>query len=1038
MINKVIDFCIEKRILIILMFFLVLGYGIKNISETPVDALPDLSDIQVIIKTDYNGQSPDIIEEQITNPLSKGLLSVPNSKVVRGFSYFGVSYVYVIFEEDIDLYWARSRVLEYLQQIKSQLPADVEPELGSDASGVGWIFQYALISENSDLGELKSLQDWYLKQELQSVKGVAEVATVGGFEKNYQVIIDPKKLMSYKIDLKDVISAIQMNNSEISGSVVEMAEAEYMIRSKGFLKSISDIENVPLNLSNNPIPLFLKDVATIREGSGIRRGIAEFNGEGEVVGGIVIMRYDENALKTIERVKEKLNTLKQSLPQGVKIQTVYDRSELINNSISNLKDKIVEELIIVSLICFVFLLHVRSTLVAIIVVPLSILTAFIIMRYLGVNANIMSLGGIAIAIGAVIDGSIVMIENMHKHLEKFNLENNRAPSEKERWNLVSVASKEVGGGIFASLMIIIISFLPVFALEAQEGKLFAPLAYTKTLTMLSALIISVTLIPVLMGYLIRGDIKREDKNIVNRVLIKVYSIIIKLSLRNPKKVILLFFVIGLTAYYPYSKLGTEFMPELEEGDLLYMPSAFSSLSVGKAKELLQQTNKLIKTVPEVDTVFGKIGRAETSTDPAPLTMIETTIQLKDKIEWREGVTIKSIIEELDNKVQIPSLSNAWVQPIKTRIDMLSTGIKTDIGIKIKGDNPKILEKIGSDIEEILKDYKNTKYIFSEKTGSGRYIDIKPNPISLSKYNIELEDFQIIIKNAIGGAKVTTSIQGDERYDIIVRYPQSLRDDIDKIKELPVLTKNFNYIPLRVLADISIKDNPSMFKSEDGELTSWIFITPSNNIKEYIKESERLLKTKLDLPSQYSYSFAGQYEYIERVEEKLSFIIPFTIIGIFIVLMMQFNSLKTSLLIMLTLPFSIVGSIWFIYLLDYNLSVAVVIGIIALMGVAVEFGVIMQIYLNNALSSKNIKSEQDIDDALIEGSVLRIRPKAMTVLTLFLGLLPIMFGVGSGNEIMQKIAAPMIGGMITAPLLSLILIPVIFKLIKKNELKNNLK
>lgn len=1029
--NKIIEFCIEQKLIVLTIFLMLSFFGVKNISNVSIDALPDLSDVQVIVKTDYTGQSSDIIEEQITNPLSKGLLGVPNAKIVRGFSYFGTSYVYIIFEDKTDIYWARSRVLEYLQQIKNDLPENVESSLGVDSSGVGWIFQYALTSENHDLGELKSLQDWYLKQELQSVKGVSEVATVGGFEKNYQIIINPKKLLSYGLELNYIIEQIKKNNSEISGSVVEMAEAEYMVRSKGFLKSIDDIEKIPLSINTESVPLLLKDIATIREGSSIRRGIAELNGEGEVVGGIIIMRHGENALKTINNVKEKLNKIEKSLPEGVNLKIVYDRSELIESSIDNLKSKLLEEFLVVAAICFIFLFHVRSTLVAIIVVPLSILISFIVMNYLNVNANIMSLGGISIAIGAVIDGSIVMIENTHKHIENFESKYKRIPTEVERWKLVKDSSIEVGGAIFSSLLIITVSFLPVFALEAQEGKLFAPLAYTKTLTMLSASILSVTLIPILMGYFIRGKILKENSNIINRGLVKIYKKLLITSLNNPKKILISFSLILLSAYYPYSKLGSEFMPELQEGDLMYMPSTFTSISVGKAKELLQQTNQLIKTVPEVKNVFGKIGRAETATDPAPLTMIETSIQLKAKSEWREGVTLESIIDELDSTVQIPGISNAWVQPIKTRIDMLSTGVKTEVGIKIKGTDPKELEKIGKNIENILTSYDGTKSIFSEKTGSGRYIDIQPEISNLSKYNISISEFQTIIKNAIGGSKISTSIQGDERYDIILRYPKEIRDDIDKIKNIPIIKDGY-YIPLKSLASISIKDNPVMFKSENGKLISWVFITPNNDIKTYIKDAEKLLDENLKLPIKYSYDFSGQFEYMERVEEKLKTIIPFSILSIFLILIIEFKSIKTSSLILLTLPFSVVGGIWLIYLLEYNLSVAVIVGLIALAGVAAEFGVIMQVYLNNALKENKIVTEEDLNNAIIEGAALRIRPKAMTVLTLFIGLLPIMFGTGTGNEIMQKIAAPMIGGMITAPLLSLFLIPILFKMIEKKK------
>lgn len=1032
--NKLIQYCIEKRVLIILMFFVVSFYGITNLKDTSIDALPDLSDTQVIIKTDYHGQSPDIIEEQITNPLSKGLLSVPKSKTVRGFSYFGTSYVYVIFEDNTDIYWARSRVIEYLQQIKQSLPEGVDPVLGPDASGVGWIYQYVLTSHEHSLGELKSIQDWYLKQELQSVEGVSEVATIGGFEKNYQIIISPEKLMFHDVTVEEVIAAVKNSNGEISGSVIEMSEAEYMVRSQGFLKSIEDIKKISIKRSENGIPLLLKDIATIKEGSKSRRNVADLNGEGEVVGGIIVMRHGENALKTIENVKEKLSEIKDSLPKGVNIEVVYDRSSLILNSVSNLTDKLLEELIVVAIICFVFLFHVRSTLVAIIVVPLSILISFIVMRHLGVNANIMSLGGISIAIGAVIDGSIVMIENTHKHIEKFKLKNNKEPSNEERWTLVADSSKEVGGAIFSSLLIITVSFLPVFALEAQEGKLFTPLAYTKTLTMLAAAILSVTLIPILMGYFVRGKILPENKNIINNVLIKIYKKTLLISLRNPKKIIVLFFIIGASAYYPYSKLGTEFMPELEEGDLMYMPSTFTGIGIGKAKELLQQTDQLIKTVPEVKTVFGKIGRAETATDPAPLTMIETTIQLKDKSEWREGFTLNDIIKDLDKTVQIPGVSNAWVQPIKTRIDMLSTGVKTEIGIQLKGDDPKELERLGFEIEKLLKDNIHTKTIFSEKVGSGRYIDIEPNYSNLAKYDISLSEFQTIIKNAVGGAKISTSIQGDERFDIIVRYPRSLRDNIEKLKQLPIVTKKGNYVPFKSLAFISIKDNAVMYKSEDGKLMSWVFITPNTDIKKYIEAVKPIIDENIIMPPKYTYKFSGQYEYIERVENKLSMIVPLTIISIFLILMLEFRSLTIASLILLTLPFSVVGGLWLIYLLNYDLSVAVIVGLIALAGVAAEFGIIMQVYLNNAIKEAKIRTEEDIDLALIKGAVLRIRPKAMTALTLFIGLMPIMFGTGSGNEIMQKIAAPMIGGMVTAPLLSLILIPVVFKMIMLKQIK----
>ena len=1031
--DKIIDFCIKNKFVIIMIFAIVSFFGVLNLKATKLDALPDLSDVQVIIKTSYHGQAPKIIENQITNPLTKGLLAVPKAKTVRGFSFFGDSYVYVIFEDNTDIYWARSRVLEYLNQIKKDLPSGVEPILGPDASGVGWVYQYALVSKSHDLGELRSLQDWYLKQELQSVKGVSEVATIGGFEKNYQIILDIKKMLQHKIKISNITSALKDNNNEVGGSVVEMAEAEYMIRSKGFLQNTNNIKNIPIGKTENGFPLYLKDVATIKEGASSRRGIAELNGEGETVGGIIVMRHNENALTTINNIKEKIEEIKKGLPEDVKIITVYDRSNLILDSIENLKQKVIEEIIVVTLICFLFLLHVRSTIVAVIVIPLSILISFIIMNYFGISANIMSLGGISIAIGAIVDGSIVMIENTHKHIEKFQEEKNREPTNKERWDLVSISSKEVGGAIFASLLIITISFLPVFSLEAQEGKLFAPLAYTKTFTMLSSAFLSILLIPILMGFFVRGKIKKENKNPLNRFLINSYRPILKKALDFPKITIGLFIIITSSIYYPISNMKTEFMPELNEGDLLYMPSTFTGISVGKAKELLQQTDKLIKTVPEVKTVFGKVGRANTATDPAPLTMIETTIQLKPRNEWRKGYGLDDIIEELQSKVKIPGVTNSWVQPIKTRIDMLSTGVKTNIGIKITGANSKELGVIGTNIENILNKLPETKNIFSEKSSGGRYIEITPNLKKSALYNVDLKEIQDLIKYGVGGGLITTSIQDNERFPIILRYPRELRDDFEKIKNIPLLTKEGTYVPLNKVADIEIKTDAAMFKSENGRLINWVFINTDYNAKDYIKKAKQALSNELVLKEKYNYSFSGQFEYLDRVVSKMKIIIPITILSIFIILLILFGNIFQASVVLLTLPFALVGGIWMLYFLNYNISVAIIVGIIALLGVAAEFGVVMLVYIDNIIKERIINNYDDLREAIIDGAILRIRPKIMTVATLFLGLSPIMFGNGAGNEVLQKIAAPMIGGMITAPFLSLILIPVIYLLYYKRKL-----
>ncbi|WP_428617740.1 efflux RND transporter permease subunit, partial [Shewanella sp.] len=904
MLKKIIEASINQRLMVLIIALMITVWGVQELRNTPLDALPDLSDVQVIIKTPYAGQAPQLVEEQVTYPLSTAMLSVPGAKTVRGYSFFGDSYVYVIFEDGTDIYWARSRVLEYLSQVSSRLPQGLQPSLGPDASGVGWIYEYALVDRSGslDLSQLKSLQDWYLKLELQSVAGVSEVATVGGMEQTYQVVIEPDKLVTYKLDIAAVKSAITKSNTEAGGSVIEMAEAEYMVRAKGYRQTLEDFREIPLGVTSpSGTPLLLKDVATVRKGPASRRGIAELDGEGEVVGGIIVMRYGENALATIDAVKAKLEQLKAGLPKGVEIIPTYDRSELINESVENLFHKVIEEMLVVGFVCLLFLLHARSTLVAVITLPLSILIAFIVMNKMGVNANIMSLGGIAIAIGAVVDGAIVMIENMHKHLEHFKDEYQRDPDNKEHWHIVAKASIEVGPALFFSLLIITLSFVPVFALEAQEGRLFSPLAYTKTFAMAAAAILSITLVPILMGYFIRGKIPKETSNPLSRVLIALYKPSLNLVLRFPKITLILAVMALGSAWYPVTNMGSEFMPELEEGDLLYMPTALPGISASKAAEVLQQTDRLIKTVPEVKRVFGKVGRAETATDPAPLTMLETTIMLKPREEWREGVELQDVIDQLQKTVKVPGLTNAWVQPIKTRIDMLSTGIKTHVGIKITGADVNELQKVGADIEAILSQLPNTKSAYAERVGGGRYIDITPKLDVASRYGMTLSDIQDVVRYAIGGMDIGESVQGAERYPINLRYPRALRDNIEKLRELPVITKSGHYLPLRNLADIEITDGAPMLKSENGRLISWVFVDiQGTSIGEYIDEAKAALGQQLNVPPRYSYSFAGQYEYMQRVDAKLKKVIPMALGVIFILLMMTFGSTMQASIIMLSL------------------------------------------------------------------------------------------------------------------------------------------
>ncbi len=999
--------------------------------RTPLDAIPDLSDLQVIIKTSYPGQAPEVVEDQVTYPITTAMLSVPGTVAVRGFSFFGDSYVYVIFEDDTDIYWARSRVLEYLSQVASNLPSSAKPQLGPDATGVGWVYEYALVDRTGghNLSQLRSLQDWFLKYELQTVDGVAEVATIGGMVKQYQVVLDPDKLRIYGIPLEKVRKAIQRANQEIGGSVIEQAEAEYMIRARGYLKNVEDLRQIPVSVNRKGTPILLDDIANIRLGPQMRRGIAELNGEGEVVGAIVVMRWGENALDTIKAVKLKLDQLKNGLPDGVEIVETYDRSILIERAVKNLGEKLAKEFLIVALVCIVFLFHLRSAFIAIIILPISILIAFIIMQKQGISANIMSLGGIAIAIGAMVDAAIVMIENTHKHMER------EPVTKKNRWEIIAKSAIEVGPALFFSLLIITLSFLPVFTLEAQEGKLFSPLAFTKTYAMAAAAGLSITLMPVLMGYFIRGHIMPEEKNILRKILVTIYMPVIHGVLRFPIITILLSVLTVVSIYYPMSKLGSEFMPELDEGDLLYMPTAFTGISVGKAGELLQLTDKLIRTIPEVLTVFGKVGRAETATDPAPLTMIETTIQLRPKSEWREGMTLEKLKQDLQKTVAIPGLTNSWVMPIKTRIDMISTGVKTPLGIKISGPDLIEIQKIGQEIEKVIKEIPGTLSVFSERVAGARYIDIDIDRRAAARFGLNIADIQEVISTAVGGSNVTQTVEGLERYPVNMRYPRAVRDSVDKLRQLPIVTPNLSQVALHEVAEIRIVDGPGMIKSENARRIGWVYVDiKDRDLGGYVVDAQKAVEQNINLPAGYSVGWSGQYEYMLRAKAKLAYVVPLTLAIIFLLLYLNFRNFTECFMVMGSVPLALVGGVWLVYALDYNLSVAVGVGFVALAGVAAEFGVIMLVYLNQAIKDYKPSNEQQLREAIIDGAVLRVRPKAMSAAVVIAGLIPIMMGSGTGSEVMQRIAAPMLGGMITAPLVSMVLIPVLYMLWKSRQLK----
>ncbi len=1036
MLEKIIEWSVNNRFLVIIGIFAVILAGIVSIQTTPVDAIPDLSDVQVIILTEYPGQGPNVVEDQVTYPLTTAMLAVPYATVVRGYSFFGFSLVYILFEDGTDLYWARSRVLEYLNFAAGRLPQNVTPQIGPDATGVGWVYEYVLDGgDKYDLQQLRSIQDWYLRYELASVPGVSEVASIGGFVKQYQVEVDPLKLQAYNIPLQKVRMAIKRSNNDVGGRLIEMGETEFMVRGLGYITSIDDLEKVPVGMGPNNAPILLKDIAQIHLGPELRRGIAEWNGQGETVGGIVIMRFGENALKLIDGVKNKLEELKKGLPEEVTIHTAYDRSTLIRRAISTLKEKLLEETVVVALIILVFLFHFTSSFVAIFTLPLAVLLSFIIMRAQGLNANIMSLGGIAIAIGVMVDAVVVMIENVHKHME-------REPYQKgkERWGLIIKASKEVGPALFYSLLIITLSFIPVFTLQQQEGRLFKPLAFTKTYAMAASAFLAITVVPVLMGYFIRGKILPENKHPLSRILIGSYQPIIRFVLKHKVTTILVAILIVLASLFPLSRIGSEFMPPLNEGDLLYMPTTLPGISITKAKELLQQTDKIIASFPEVESVFGKIGRAETATDPAPLTMIETTIKLKDKKEWRPGMTIEKLIEELNDAVQFPGLTNAWTMPIKTRIDMLSTGIKTPVGIKLMGPDLQILSDLGEEIEAVIHQVPGTGSVISERVTGGNYIDFVINREAAARYGLTVGDVQDIIMSAIGGMNVTTTVEGLERYPVNVRYSRELRDNLPALRRVLIPTPSGAEIPLGQVADLQVKKGPAAIKSENARRTAWLYVDLRDiDVGSYVKMAKRVVDTTVEFPPGYSIVWSGQYEYMQRAQERLQLVVPITLLIIFLLLYFNFRNIGESLIIMLSLPFAMVGGISLLWISGYNMSVAVGVGFIALAGLAAETGVVMLLYIDNAYKDRllhgKMNTRSDLHAAVVHGAGERVRPILMTVTTTIMGLLPIMWGHGTGSQVMKRIAAPMVGGLITSTILTLVVIPAIYYVWRGRGLRN---
>ena len=1038
MIEQTIRWSIANRFLVLMTTVIVAAWGVYAALKTPLDAIPDLSDVQVIIRTPFPGQAPRIVEDQVTYPLTTTMLSVPGAKTVRGYSFFGDSFVYILFEDGTDPYWARSRVLEYLNQVQSRLPAQAKPALGPDATGVGWIYQYALVDRSGrhDLGELRAIQDWFLKFELKALPNVAEVASIGGMVRQYQIVLDPDRLRAYGIPHSKVIAAIQGANREAGGSIVELAEAEYMVRASGYLKTLDDFRGIPLVTGKGGVPVTLNEVARVQVGPEMRRGIAELDGEGEVAGGVIVMRAGKNALDTISAVKAKLDELAKSLPPGVEIVATYDRSGLIERAVRHLRDKLVEEFVVVALVCAVFLLHLRSAFVAIVTLPLGVLVAFIVMHYQGVNANIMSLGGIAIAIGAMVDAAVVMIENAHKKLEQWQHAHPGLRIEtEERWRVIGDAAVEVGPALFFSLVIITLSFVPVFALEAQEGRLFAPLAYTKTYAMAASAGLAVTLIPVLMGYLLRGRIPAERANPLNRCLIAVYRPLLARALCWPKATLLVAALVLAATYVPISGLGGEFLPPLYEGDLLYMPSALPGISPSKAAELLQQTDRLIATVPEVKRVFGKVGRADSATDPAPLEMLETTVQLKPRDEWRPGMTPEKLVEELDRLVRLPGLANIWVPPIRNRIDMLATGIKSPLGIKVSGNDLAEIDRAAAEIERVVKNVRGVTSALAERVTGGRYIDVRIDRAAAARYGLNIADVQSLVSAAVGGENIGETIEGRRRFPINVRYPRELRDSLGKLRTLPIVTDAGAQIPLSAVAAIAISDGPPLLRSENARLSGWIYVDiRGRDLVSVVRDAQAAVAAGVKLPPGVSLQWSGQFEFLERAVKRLEVVIPFTLAIVFVLLYLAFRRFDEAALLMATLPFAVVGGFWYVWALGHNLSVASAIGFIALAGVAAEFGVVMLIYIKQALA-RRLEAGAPADEATLleaidEGAVQRVRPKAMTVAVILAGLAPIMWSQGTGAEVMQRIAAPMIGGMITAPLLSMLVIPAAYYLMRR--------
>jgi Cu(I)/Ag(I) efflux system membrane protein CusA/SilA len=1034
-IAKLIEWSINNKFLVIIFTTALIALGVWALTTTKVDAIPDLSDVQVIIITEYPGQGPRIVEDQVTYPLTTKMLSVPYAKDVRGYSMFGYSMVYIIFEDGTDIYWARSRVLEYLNGLQGTLPA-TNPQLGPDATGLGWVYQYVLNSDKRDLQELRSIQDFFLKYELSSLQGVAEVASIGGFVKQYQVNVDPTKLAYYNIPLQKVKMAIKQSNNDVGGRLLEMGEMEYMVRSLGYIKNTKDLEKVSVGISSTTgSPIYLRDIATINIGPELRRGLAEWNGEGETVGGIIVIRYGENALAVIERVKERIEELKKSLPDDIIIDVAYDRSGLIERAIDNLSNKLLEETLIVALIIIAFLLHIRSSFVAIFTLPTAVLISFLIMRLQGINANIMSLGGIAIAIGAMVDASIVMVENAASHLS--SEQDKPLKERKPHWAMILESAKEVGPSIFYSLVVITISFLPVFTLEQQEGRLFRPLAFTKTYAMAGAAILAVTIVPILIGYFVRGKMRKEEDNPITKFLVKLYHPIVDFVMKKRWWVMAAALLVVLVTYIPFSKLGSEFMPPLYEGDLLYMPTTLPGISITKAREILQQTDKIIKSFPEVESVFGKIGRAETATDPAPLTMIETTIRLKSQDEWREGMTPEKLIEEMNNAVQIPGLTNAWTMPIKTRIDMLSTGIKTPVGIKIAGPDLNVLQDLGKQVEELMKTVPGTRSAYAERSVGGNYIDFEIDRDAIARYGLTVADVQDVFMSAVGGMNITRTVEGLERYPVNLRYQRDYRENIDALQRVLVSLPKGGSIPLEQLGNLVIRKGPPMIKSENARPNTWVYVDLKDvDVGTFIVDAKQLVKDNLELPAGYSIKWSGQYEYMERAAKHLSMVIPLTLLLVIVLLYMNMKSMTKTGIVLLTLPFSMVGAVWYLFFAGYNMSVAVWVGIIALLGVSAETGVVMLLYLDLAYEKfkRNgiLNNLSDLRESIFEGAVKRIRPKMMTVLTTMLGLLPILIGLGAGSDVMKRIAAPMVGGILTSLVMELTLFPAIFYAIKKRQ------